>query len=211
MMTDFYAGNQEGLESVLESSNAAFKQTKIMKFRHLFIMTDLFLNRLRQKPLSQIHKLKAQELIKYFANLQLWTHYDTGLFNNTMFALPQDARVTLSHSAVKNFRDYKNYSNSSSEILLFINNIIILSISSDHLEDIPELIADMHKIEQQDDWGLERIILMFHDGVADYLQISGHPQAKCHQAIDLTGQLGLTKWQFQFQDILKNLILKVEG
>lgn len=204
MMTAFYSNDQNALYELVLTTDRLYKENHISKFRHLTIMTKLFLNRLQQKDPNELLSLEITELVHYFSQLQFWTHYDIGLFNNTMFALPQDARVTLSNSVVKNFQDYENYSTKSSEIILFINNVIILSIATNHLSDVPKLVDDLHTIKLQDDWALERLIVKFYDGILDFLKKSNHPKEKCENVVSLTKQIGLSKWTAQFADILKN-------
>lgn len=149
---------------------------------------------------------EEKTLREYLINIETWTHYETVLFNNSMFIFDNEfielvfAKVNYNIDKYSTLRYYGNES-----IRMFIN-MIILYIDRQDVKKAQQTLNSIQKIELHDDCLYEKSCILFFSNVLDFLNKKTNSLNDCSSVITFFKTVGSTSISTMFELYLENLI-----
>lgn len=196
---------QEKIKQLTSLDNRAqslFIKSDLVKFKHLKIISDLLISRLSPDGQNDTVTAEITEVTQYLLQLTHWTHYDITLFNNVMFAIPNDARKTLLASALKNESTFAQYNKLVSEQFTLVMNSLILSLSANHIQQVLDEIKQLHTIVLEPSWTQEHFILYFCDGLRAHLEGEDKTLIQCKDALQFAQKIQAANLIAFFQQVM---------
>lgn len=168
----------------------------------LFSLISILIGRLTGEKSPNEEK----SLREYLLNIETWTHYETVLFNNSMFIFDNEfielvfAKINYNLDKYSTLRYYGNES-----IRMFIN-MVILYIDRQDLIRAQQTLNTVQNIKLNDDCLYEKSCLFFFSEVLNYLTRKTSTLNDCLSVITYFKMVGSASIASMFELYLENLV-----
>ena len=195
----FYFENKDiqKLNSLLDD----YSTKSTVKEQVFYSLISILIGRLTNK-----HFDSEEEYLKnYLVNIETWTHYETILFNNSMFVFENDFIELVFSKVNYNLNKYsalRYYGNES--IRMFIN-MIILYIDRQDLRKAKLTLETVKSLKINDDCLYEKSCIIFFDEVLNFLDKKSSNLDRCNSIITFFKSVGSTSIANMFCLYLENL------
>ncbi|MCE2058148.1 Rgg family transcriptional regulator [Streptococcus thermophilus] len=145
-------------------------------------------------------------LREYLINIETWTHYETVLFNNSMFIFDNEfielvfAKINYNIEKYSTLRYYGNES-----IRMFIN-MVILYIDRQDLIRAQQTLDTLQTFKLNDDCLYEKSCILFFSEVLNYLTRKTSTLNNCFSVITYFKMVGSTSIASMFELYLENIV-----
>lgn len=158
----FETKNIHSLENILKTYS---KSDLSQGDRLLKSLTSILLTKLNDQ-----HDEKSESTIRdYLFNIETWTHYETVLFNNSMFIFDNEFIELIFSKSIITLTQYSTLRNYGSESCRMYINIIILFIDRGEIEKARIMLKKVKENNIQDDWLYEKLSIKFITEIINYL------------------------------------------
>lgn len=171
------------IQEVMTTAQAQYAMTESSRFEHLAILADLYVARLQQRPFNSQQAAGIKTLMAYFTQLDMWTHYDSVLFNNASFAFPAGIRNFFATNLDKSFRSYQDYFKDQQEYVSFVANRIVFALTEQATPHIDAYVETLQSIKLTSTMLKERLMVSFFVGIQATIEQPGHPQEQCQRVL----------------------------
>lgn len=204
-----YFLDMENLKFYFENNNIqklndlldAYSTRSTIKEQVFYSLISILIGRLTNR-----HFYSEEEYLKnYLINIETWTHYETILFNNSMFIFENDFIELVFSKVNYNLNKYsalRYYGNES--IRMFIN-MIILYIDRQDLRRAKLTLETIKSLKINDDCLYEKSCIIFFDEVLNFLDKKSNSLDKCNSIITFFKSVGSTSIASMFDLYLENL------
>lgn len=170
-------------------------------YLHVYCLVEI----LKSKLLKSQNPDAEHTIRDYLNNIETWTHYETVLFNNSMFIFSSEfIEITIS-KALQNLTKYSTLRAYGSESFRMLINVLILFI--DRKEIIKaNYILEMLKSEYlKDDFLFEKLCLKFFDNILLFINGKSNKLEEAHNTIKILSYIGSTDTSSMFSSYLENI------
>lgn len=168
------------------------------RFSHLYHLIVILTGKLNDQNV-----LDSQNVIQnYLTNVETWTHYETVLFNNSMFTFSDDFIEATVSKALHNLSLYSTLRSYGNEGIRMFLNVVILFIDRKKFESAKVVINRISSNTLNDDQLFEKSCLIFLKGILDYADGTSQSLDSCHRVIEILNFLGSDGTGAMFQKYL---------
>lgn len=158
----FLEKNIEKLEELKLYSLNLHKKSLIEKYKHIYLVIDLLINRLN---LNNDYS-KQHEIQYYLLNLNFFTHYDLVLYINTYFSFSRETNELMITNIFNSANKYKNLKQYESELVKILINMIIIEIEEKDILKVHKYTQILVNLNISDELLLEQVLQNFFIGLS---------------------------------------------
>ncbi|MBO0467832.1 helix-turn-helix domain-containing protein [Enterococcus plantarum] len=158
----FLEKNIEKLEELKLYSLNLHKKSLIEKYKHIYLVIDLLINRLN---LNNDYS-KQNEIQYYLLNLNFFTHYDLVLYINTYFSFSRETNELMITNIFNSANKYKNLKQYESELVKILINMIIIEIEEKDILKVHKYTQILVNLNISDELLLEQVLQNFFIGLS---------------------------------------------
>lgn len=196
----FYFENNhiDNLKNLLNS----YSKKQSIKEENLFSLISILICRLTGENADA----EENKLRQYLIDIETWTHYETVLFNNSMFIFDSEFIELVFSKVNYNIDKYSTLRAHGNESTRMFINMIILYIDRQDINKAQDILNSIHKIELQDDCLYEKSCILFFSNVLDFLNKKTNSLNNCFSVTTFFKTVGSTSISTMFELYLENLI-----
>lgn len=196
----FYHQQPDALENIASESISEYHRTNIEKYNHISALAKIMKARLMIEPLPSDSLYVIKD---YIFSLNIWSHYDLGLFTNIMFAFEvKDIRFMITRIQ----RDTNKFSEltiNKAEFFRLVFNLIIMDIEQYNLPTLLQDIDLIKALKLEDQHIIEHILLKY---ILSVENIFKKQNVKSNMDKLLSIQQDLEKYDIiSYSNLLKNI------
>lgn len=154
-------GNSEGILAIQKECKLLSENEKD-KYYHISLLCDIYISRLENKPFKE---KVITEIKDYLMNVDTWTHYELGLFNNSMFIFEIEIIEILLNRVLNSIERYKVVRNYTNESFIMLTNILNIYLSSGEIVRATKLFKILANQDLSEDFVKERLLFQFWKGI----------------------------------------------
>ncbi|MBO0474099.1 hypothetical protein IGL98_000014 [Enterococcus sp. DIV0840] len=158
----FLEKDTEKLENLKLYSLNLYKKSLIEKYKHIYLIIDLLVNRLN---LNNDYR-KQNEIQYYLLNLNFFTHYDLVLYINTYFSFSREINELMINNIFNSANKYKNLKQYESELVKILVNMIIIEIEEKDILKVHKYAQILVNLNISDELLLEQVLQNFFIGLS---------------------------------------------
>lgn len=195
----FYFENKDiqKLNSLLDD----YSTKSTVKEQVFYSLISILIGRLTNKHFDS----EEEYLKKYLINIETWTHYETILFNNSMFVFENDFIELVFSKVNYNLNKYSTLRYYGNESIRMFINMIILYIDRQDLRRAKLTLETVKSLKINDDCLYEKSCIIFFDEVLNFLDKKSRNLDRCNSIITFFRSVGSTSIANMFGLYLENI------
>ncbi|HEL2575067.1 TPA: Rgg/GadR/MutR family transcriptional regulator [Streptococcus suis] len=149
---------------------------------------------------------EEQFLKTYLINIETWTHYETVLFNNSMFIFDNNFIELVFSKVNYNLNKYSTLRYYGNESIRMFINMIILYIDRQDLRRAKSTLETIKNLKINDDCLYEKSCILFFDEVLNFLEKKSTDLKISNSIISFFKTVGSTSIANMFELYIENLV-----
>lgn len=203
--TAFEQRNDKSLTKISEELEKLFKDTNIDKYNHLESLCNVLIKRLAGVK----EAIDGSKIQNYLFEVEVWTHYEIVLFNNTFFLFdPEVVRILLG-IVKKRFVKFNDYSPHVRELVSLFSNIIIYIIQHQGANKALYVIDELDRINVKPEHVYELTIIKFWKSVKECLIGNSKARTEIAKIIDFLEFIGDNHLKSLFNNLVSYLDIEI--